>query len=70
MEHFTVDKWNDMNKQEQRNLIYNEAKWRDRREVEFNGRKRARWDIMTPTERKNALAEIRKELRLDLKIDI
>jgi hypothetical protein len=70
MEHFTVDKWNDMNKQEQRNLIYNEAKWRDRREVEFNGRKRARWDIMTPTERKNALAEIRKELRLKLKIEI
>jgi hypothetical protein len=62
--------WNDMSKQEQRNFIYNEAKWRDRGKVEFNGRQRIRWDIMTPTERKNALAEIRKELRLKLKIDI
>jgi hypothetical protein len=62
--------WNDMSKQEQRNFIYDEAKWRDRGKVEFNGRQRIRWDIMTPTERKNALAEIRKELRLKLKIEI
>jgi hypothetical protein len=62
--------WNDMSKQEQRNFIYDEVTYRNRYPVEFNGRQRTEWEIMTPTERKNEIAEIRKELRLKLKIEI
>jgi len=62
--------WNDMSKQEQRNFIYDEVTYRNRYPVEFNGRQRTEWEIMTPTERKNEIAEIRNELRLKLKIEI
>jgi len=66
----TVDEWSDMSKPAQNNFIYSEAIFRNSQKVEFNGRQRRKWDIMTPTERKNELAKVRNELRLQLKIDI
>jgi hypothetical protein len=66
----TVDEWSDMSKSAQRNFIMDEAVNRNSETVEFNGRQRRKWDTMTPTERKNELAKVRNELRLQLKIDI
>ena len=66
----TVDEWSDMSKPARNNFIYSEAIFRNSQKVEFNGRQRRKWDIMTPTERKNELAKVRNELRLQLKIDI
>jgi hypothetical protein len=66
----TVDEWSDMSKPAQRNFIMDEAVNRNSETVELNGRQRRKWDTMTPTERKNELAKVRNELRLQLKIDI
>jgi len=66
----TVDEWSDMSKPAQRNFIMDEAVNRNSETVEFNGSQRRKWDTMTPTERKNELAKVRNELRLQLKIDI
>jgi hypothetical protein len=58
----TPEKWFDMSKPAQRNFIYNETVNRNSQNVRFYGRERRKWDIMTPTERKNALAQVRTEL--------
>lgn len=66
----TVNEWNDMSKPAQRNFIMDEAVNRNSETIEFNGRQRRKWDTMTPTERKNELAKVRNELRLELKVEI
>ena len=59
-----------MSKPAQRNFIMDEAVKRNSETVEMNGRQRRKWDTMTPTERKNELAQVRNELGRELKIDI
>jgi hypothetical protein len=66
----TINEWSDMSKPAQRNFIMDEAVNRNSETIEFNGLQRRKWDTMTPTERKNELAKVRNELRLQLKIDI
>jgi hypothetical protein len=59
-----------MSKPQKRNFIINEAVNRHSETVEFNGRQRKKWEIMTPTDRQNELAQVRNELERQLKIDI
>ncbi len=66
----TVKEWSDMSMPAQRNFIMDEAVKRNSETVEMNGRQRRKWDTMTPTERKNELAQVRNELGRELKIDI
>jgi hypothetical protein len=66
----TIEEWSDMSKPQKRNFIINEAVNRHSETVEFNGRQRKKWEIMTPTDRQNELAQVRNELERQLKIDI
>ena len=66
----TINEWSDMSKPAQRNFIMDEAVNRNSETIEFNGRQRRKWDTMTPTERNNELAKVRKELARQLKIEI
>jgi len=66
----TIEEWQEMNMPQKRNWINDEAVRRNSETVEMNGRQRRKWDIMTPTERKNELAKVRNELGREFKIDI
>jgi hypothetical protein len=66
----TIEEWSDMSKPAKRNFIINEAVNRHSETVEFNGRERKKWEIMTPTDRQNELAKVRNEIGRQLKIKI
>ena len=66
----TVDEWSDMSKPQRRDFIIDGTVNRHSEIVEFNGRQRKKWEIMTPKDRQNELAKFRNELGLQLKIDI
>ena len=66
----TIEEWSDMSKPAKRNFIINEAVNRHSETVEFNGRERKKWEIMTPTDRQNELAKVRNEIGRQLKIEI
>ena len=66
----TIEEWNKMSKPQKRNFIIDEAENRHSEMVEFNGRQRVKFEIMTPKDRQAEMRRVRKELGRQLKIDI
>ncbi len=66
----TIEEWNKMSKPQKRNFIIDEAENRHSEIVEFNGKQRVKFEIMTPKDRQAEMRRVRKELGRQLKIDI
>lgn len=66
----TIEEWDKMSKPQKRNFIIDEAENRHSEMVEFNGRQRVKFEIMTPKDRQAEMRRVRKELGRQLKIDI